>query len=570
MRKNQKQNDKANAPKSKEDKPFAVVDCETDPFLAGRVPVPFLWGFYDGSVYLTFTDTDKLAEYLKEYDGVVYAHNGGKFDWHFLKDYFEADTTVMLINGRLSKAKFGNAELRDSWNILPVPLAAYQKDEIDYAIMEADERTKPENWQKIMDYLRGDCVYLYALIAAFRDRHGPVLTQASAALKSWKARTGQDAPQSTVEYYDTFRPYYYGGRVQCFASGVGREDFSVFDINSAYPYAMLSPHPASLTFFKARPNDLEAFANENPAACITLDCVSDGHLPWREAPGKKIYYPDDKQVRTYHVTGHEIITAFNHGLIDKIKNVRAYYWKDCRDFSDFILPLYNERLEAKAAGNKAADILAKLEMNSLYGKFGSDPRRYKAYKLFGPESLGELLAGAVSGEKRPYALSGEFGHLLLGEAPLTAPEERFYNVATALSVTGYVRAYLADAINRVEKVLYCDTDSLAIVGAHDLPIGKELGQWESEGDFIRWAIAGRKMYAFERPTPDPKTGEVWKVRSKGVRLDWRELLTVAEGGAVDYTFDAPTFGVRKAPYFTHRTIKAENNQKIVDTGGLPF
>ena len=534
-----------------DDKPFAVVDCETDPFKVGRIPAPFVWGFYDGSEYLVFDSTDDMVQHLMQFNGVVYAHNGGKFDWHFIKDYFDPGTNLMLINGRIAKVKLGDAELRDSWNILPVPLAAYQKDEIDYAIMEPGERDKPENRAAILDYLRGDCVYLWNLISAFRARHGTVLTQATAAMKSWQRKTDSDAPRSTREYYDMFRPFYYGGRVQCFETGVKREPFEVFDINSAYPFAMLSPHPASLTFFRGAPDDLELFVNENPTCCVRLSCVSKGHLPWREAPGKKIHYPSDNKVRYYHVTGHELIVAFKHKLIDKINNVRVFYWRDLADFKDFILPLYNERLEAKAAGNKAADILAKLEMNSLYGKFGSDPRKYKAYKLFAPEQLADLLIGDVPGENRPFALSGEFGRLLLGEAPLSAPEERFYNVATSLSITGYVRAYLADAMAGCERVLYCDTDSLAVVGGHRLEIGKELGQWESEGEFSQWAIAGRKLYAFQRPDGD------WKVRSKGVRLNEDEIMEVAKGGTVEYEFEAPTFGAKKQPYFTSRKIRAE-------------
>lgn len=542
-------------------KPFAVADCETDPFKMGRIPTPFAWGFYDGSEYATFDNTHDFVDYIRDYDGVIYAHNGGKFDWHFLKDYLEPDTNIMLINGRISKVKIGAAELRDSWNILPVPLGAYQKDDIDYAIMEKGERDKPKNKKLIADYLRGDCVYLWNLVNAFRDRHGPVLTQAGAAMKSYKRIIGDDIPQSTREYYDQFKPFYYGGRVQCFERGVKKELFDVYDINSAYPAAMLKPHPASLTFFSAAPTveNLQEFVNKHPTSCVKLDCISGGHLPWREDIGKKIHYPNDGQSRTYQVTGHELIVSLEFNLLRDIKNIRAFYWSDCRDFSEFILPLYEERQEAKRVGNKEADILAKLEMNSLYGKFGSDPRRYKAYKLFSPDCLGMLLAGQMVGEKRDFELSGDFGNLLLGEAPLTEVEERFYNVATALSITGAVRAFMARSILSAERVLYCDTDSLALVGGHDLDLGNELGQWGNDGTFKQWAIAGRKLYAFEYAEPDPKTGDVWKVRSKGVRLSWRELVDVASGGEVKYNFEAPTFAARKEPYFTSRTIRQEKS-----------
>ena len=28
-----------------------AIDCETDPFKAGRVPEPFIWGMYDGNEF---------------------------------------------------------------------------------------------------------------------------------------------------------------------------------------------------------------------------------------------------------------------------------------------------------------------------------------------------------------------------------------------------------------------------------------------------------------------------------------------------------------------------------------
>ena len=54
-----------------------VTDSETDPFKAGRVPKPFIWGCYNGSEYHTFTDTDAMVDFFAEKEVIVYAHNGG-------------------------------------------------------------------------------------------------------------------------------------------------------------------------------------------------------------------------------------------------------------------------------------------------------------------------------------------------------------------------------------------------------------------------------------------------------------------------------------------------------------
>ena len=91
-------------------KPIAVVDAETDPFKKGRIPAPFLWGFYDGSTYEKFTSTDELIIYLYDKPIIVYAHNGGKFDWHFVLDYIDPYTKVQIINGRIAKFRTGDRD----------------------------------------------------------------------------------------------------------------------------------------------------------------------------------------------------------------------------------------------------------------------------------------------------------------------------------------------------------------------------------------------------------------------------------------------------------------------------
>ncbi len=99
---------------------LATVDSETDPFKIGRYPKPFIWGFYDGSIYEEFNNVRALLDFFekqfteKDIQYRVYAHNGGKFDYHFMLEHLEADTDVMIINGRLSKFNIGPTEFRDS------------------------------------------------------------------------------------------------------------------------------------------------------------------------------------------------------------------------------------------------------------------------------------------------------------------------------------------------------------------------------------------------------------------------------------------------------------------------
>lgn len=520
-------------------KTIAVLDAETHPFKLGRVPVPFIWGFYDGETYEEFTDTAKVAEFLYDKELIVYAHHGGKFDWHFLAEYINQMEQITVINGRLAKFKIGLCECRDSYSILPVPLAAYEKEKIDYDIFEPDERYKPENYKRIKAYLYSDCINLYRMVTSFISMYGLHLTQAGASMKTWSKMAKCKPPQSTADYYHLFSPYYYGGRVECFKGGVINKKFSVFDINSAYPYAMLSQHPLSLTF------DFDEYPLANSVVghgFYHIKAVSRGAFPFRADDGG-LYFPNDDTPRDYTITGWELIAARETGTVEHLKIISSRVHHELVSFADYIRHFYDLRLQAKACGDKENDLFSKLLMNSLYGKFGSNPENYQSFMLIDAEHVASV---ACDG----YALGGTFGPHCVVSRDLWEHEANYYNVATAASITGFVRAYLWRALCGAEGVLYCDTDAIACVSPGNIMMGDALGEWKNEGDFNRSAIAGKKLYAFRY-----LTGE-WKVRSKGVNLNARQICKVARGGFVDYANIAPTFSLKKGPVFVTRRVRA--------------
>lgn len=531
-------------------KPFAVIDSETDPFQFGRVPEPFVWGYYDGENYEEFWGPAYLLmEFLsRQGKQIIYAHNGGKFDYHFILDFLEPNKEIMFINGRIAKFKIGQCEFRDSYNILPIPLKAYQKDEFDYRILEAGERDKPHNKKLISSYLRGDCVYLWELVNAFREKHGNSLTQAGASMKLYSSMTGREPPQSSEEFFNDLQPYYYGGRVQCFEKGIRQEAFQVFDINSAYPAAMLHPHPISTTFKTLRAT--ADYCQERPQAFFNLTCISKGAFPWREKVGKKLIFPTDGEKREYFVTGWELRAALANNAVSDITVHKVIDFDEYADFKDYILPLYEQRLAAKERNDKADDILCKLAMNSLYGKFGADPNNYTRARIFGHDFTNDLIMGGLISSAGVYHYMTHLGEYPIGVRELQDHEKRFYNVATAASITGYVRAFLFDSLCRVDGPLYCDTDSIACRDGGALPCGKELGLWKHEGEFQEWAIAGRKLYAFFG-----KDGT--KIASKGAKFTADEIREIAAGNPQTYRQDAPTFSVKLGARFVERTISRQ-------------
>lgn len=529
---------------------IGVADSETDPFEWMRVPKPFVWGLYDGVNYHHWWGTaekctKQFVNAISEQDMILYAHNGGRFDWHFILPYLNAYDDLMIINGRIARAKIGRCELRDSYSIIPVPLAAYKKDEIDYRIMEAGERDKPANKRKILDYLRSDCVYLHELIAKFIDLYGVQITQASAALNQWKKISEHKVPQTTKEFYDAFAPYYYGGRVQCFESGIIDTVFSVYDINSAYPRAMQENHPYSGEFVKA--------GKYVPGADFyTVRCVSRGAFPYRGEgnPGEfaGLRFPNDSKVRTYFVTGWEYNAAIETGTIRDVRVLESVTFLDHVDFTTYIDHFYQMRLEAKRRKDEAQSLFAKLLMNSLYGKFAANPENYRNYMIVPMDTIAGL--GELG-----WNFAGELGPWALAEAPLQEEQMRYYNVATGASITGYVRAMLWRAIASSAGVLYCDTDSIAVrKKGSTVTLGERLGQWKFEGTFDKAGIAGKKLYIF-RSIPNGKGQRTYKTASKGARLTHKELWEVAAGSPVVWRSHVPTFSPAKAPAFVERRIK---------------
>src|SRR5579859_1454731 len=121
---------------SRANRPIWTLDCETDPFKKDRIPRPFIWGLYDGendNYYEYVCEVpSELVEFISRQRILIYAHNGGRFDYHYLRDSINSDQPLMVINGRIARAYIGEAEIRDSINILPVALKTFAKDDIDY------------------------------------------------------------------------------------------------------------------------------------------------------------------------------------------------------------------------------------------------------------------------------------------------------------------------------------------------------------------------------------------------------------------------------------------------------
>lgn len=518
------------------------MDCETDPFKKGRIPKPFIWGAYNGSEYHQFNTSDGLVDFFFDRHVILYAHNGGRFDWHYCLYRIEPYSDVLVISGRLAKFKIGEAEYRDSYNLLPMPLrSGGAKFEIDYGILELAERDKPANRLLIEERLRTDCVYLFQMLEKFIADYGLHLTFPSASMHAWSKLSGIPKPETNSAFYQLFDPYYFGGRVECFESGIIERPLKLFDINSAYSFAMLSKHP-----WGEIPNESRTLPKRREAierCFITLECKSRGAFPFRNNRGGLVF-PNDGETRVFNVSGWEYLAALETGCLNEHAIDKVLSLPLSIDFIGYMDNFYKIKVDAKRREDAFAYECAKRFLCSLYGKFGSNPDNYFEYQLIPLRYIDAAF------EADGYMFCAEVGNLALVARPVPEHKARFYNVAVAASITGYVRAYLFRAIRNARGVVYCDTDCIlasSFPGTATDP--EKLGSWKHEADIEYAAIAGKKLYALR--TTEGK----YKTASKGVKLTPAEIIRIAQGEVVEFEPEIPQYSFKRGIHFVPRKIR---------------
>lgn len=523
---------------------IATLDFETDPFLYGRVPAPFVAGFYSDSVgFKHFYGNDCVFALLCFLDSLdkphtIFAHNGGKFDFFLMIEYLE--NPIKIINGRIIKAKIGKHTLQDSYAILPIPLKVFDKDDIDYRKLESDVREfhKPE----IIKYLQKDCTSLYSLVTKFIERFGDRLTIGGTAMATLKKIHPFD--NQFKSHDDRFRPYYFGGRVEAFKTGILKGDWKVYDVNSMYPDVMRNcSHPTGARYLSAysgivdRVGKISGFA-QYPFYFARIECEQMGAFPVRSKDAPLNF---EVPFGEFLVTSHELKAAIKTGRVQNIKVLEVMAPMETISFADYVDQFSAEKIQAKKDGNKAGEIFAKLILNSSYGKFGQSPEHYYDYVI------------VQDGDEFPENEDYELYFAELGKPSIfrkNANSKSFFDVATAASITGAARANLMLGLHAATNPIYCDTDSI-ICESLDMPLHDfDLGKWKLEAQGDTCAVVGKKIYALRQGKKFVKTA------SKGAVLTGKDVFDVAGGKVFHWKNDAPSFSLSNGVRFVDRKIQS--------------
>lgn len=528
------------------------MDVETDPFKQGRIPKPFCAAFYASGIYIEKWGPDCVAEVLREVADLpeqylIYCHNGGKFDFWYMLEWIDDERQVFIINGRLTEWSMIGTEhiFRDSMAIIPFALDRYQKTKVDYAHFEANVRERYAS--EILSYLRSDCENLYALCIRFSerfadDRGNTPISIGQAAIRELIALHPFDRMTEATDA--ELRPWYYGGRVQCFASGVLKGPWRVYDVNSMYLYTMGEyDHPLSAMF-----NSVDRPPRRKGAIWFAEFEGSNRQALPVHSEDKGLDFTLEHG--TFRAVSHELLPAIEAGMVKVDKWLDILVPTEQGTFRKFTDMIGDERIAAKRSGDKIGDLLAKYLGNTPYGKTGQNPADFKDYEIL-RDPMGDTPLRRQGYEPDNRISDDPF--IEIWSRPTDYHNNGFYNVSIAASVTSAARSVLMSGLQMAVEPIYCDTDSIICRDFKGAVDGFKLGSWKLEAEAEFCAIAGKKMYCLFNRVGRRVVPVKWA--SKGGRLDPLEIISMAKGAVVEKTNEVPTYSLSRGIGFSTRKFR---------------
>ena len=155
--------------------------------------------------------------------------------------------------------------------------------------------------------------------------------------------------------------------------------------------------------------------------------------------------------------------------------------------------------------NPGLKAVAKLCLNSLWGKFGQRNNKTQVDVVYSVKELWELLLNDQLTDFNVSVIDENRLMVAYRLKDVCLPNSKNTNVYVAAFTTSHARLRLYEQLERLgEQVLYHDTDSIVYVshpGGYEVPTGNMLGEWEDELDgkdmVNTWTSGGPKNYAYQ-------------------------------------------------------------------------
>lgn len=480
---------------------YGMCDIDNpDTFIYGNNIEDFMMWISDNPSTLYFHNLKFDCEFI-----IHWLFNNG-YTWvENRKDLFERSFTTLISDkgqfycaeictGRRGK-RLITTKIIDSLKILPMSveeIAIGFKLPINKLKIDYDEYREPGHklTQIEKDYLNHDVKICALALKTLFEQGLCQMTQGSNALHDFKKiftkkRFERDFPPPL--YDADIRQSYKGGFTYLNPKYADKDigEGIVLDVNSLYPsvlYYELLPFGEG-KYFQGEYKDDHIY----PLYIQMLKCkfeLKPDHIPTLQIKHGYSFNPTEyltssggEQI-TLCLTNVDWELMQDHYDVSDLEYLSGWKFRAAKGlFKDYIDKWMTIKIESGKTGNAPMRALAKLMLNALYGKFGTNP---------------------VVGSKMPY-LSKE-GIIKYSKMPQETRTPVYIPIATF--VTAYARRKTISTAQSVyARFIYSDTDSLHLIGL-DLPdnikIDKyELGAWDHEKSFRRARFIRSKCYIEE-------------------------------------------------------------------------
>lgn len=524
----------------------------------------------DIETFETVTLTNNIGDffdYLKDKNSVVYWHNL-KFDGEFVISY-------LLLNGyQLSKKpeektfdclitddgifysitvifekknkKYKKATIYDSLKKLPFKVSQISKafkledskGSIDYTAFRpvGHELTEEEK-----EYIIKDCRIVAQALHTQFESGLTKMTNASDAMSHFKETIGKQRferlfPTFPVEMDTDLRRAYKGGFVYTnprYQNQRGLQGLT-FDVNSLYPSVMyneLLPWGYPI-FFEGEYVPDEKF----PLYIIRIRAdfeLKPGHIPMLQLKKNRLFKETEYLIDSRDENGNWTYPAFTVTSVD-LELIKEHYELidpvyECgykfRGMTGIFKEYIDYWMHIKETSEGAMRTLAKLMLNSLYGRFALNPKVVNKIPVMNANGVVRYIATDTRNPDDQLIVDKYQG--FHGESyrdPVYTPMACF--------ITAYARKKTITTCQSLyDRFIYADTDSCHIVG-FDVPNNIEvhktkLGAWKLEGRFVDSKFLRAKTYmeTMEESTKDDQLQTYARLLNKTFDV-WRECSVI--------------------------------------------
>lgn len=400
----------------------------------------------------------------------------------------------MKIVFKKSGKKTNYIEIFDSLKILPFSVSAIAKGfnlpisklDIDYNL------PRPVGYQltpEEIDYLRNDVDIVARALSVIFSQDLEKMTAGSNALFDYKRTVSIksfDRWFPVPDYDEDVRKSYKGGFTYLNPKykGVDIGKGIVLDVNSLYPSVMRNrPLPYGEGIFFEGQYKTDVLYNLYVQMLTCQFEIKPGHIPTIQLKNNLLFIPTeyltssgDEEV-TLCLTNVDLELFLKHYDIYNLEYHSGWKFKSTTGlFTEYIDKWTEVKIQSSIDGNYAMRTLAKLMLNSLYGKFALNPNVQSKIPYYD-----NGIVKYYNGDKET-------------RTPLYIPVGTF--------VTSWARyTTITSAQSVYDRFIYADTDSLHLLG-EELPENLDIdpvniGKWKHESTFTRARFLRQKSYIEE-------------------------------------------------------------------------